>query len=594
VIDRILTEASTSSFDFREFANPADPLSALFSEWVPYYRLKFCIAKVLQPKSILEIGVRYGYSVRTFLEASPDATLLGIDMDSAEFGGQIGALDWARRITAEYHAEYVVADSQKMDRFPGGIYDLIHVDGQQDGFGTFHDLRRAVSQAHWVLLDGYFWTRPNFLDANDFLLKFKEVISYVVTIPGYAGELLIRVSDDYLSTVGRAGRSGGRSADQGASVYSSNYASGAHGPHAVKPARNFRPPAFLALTQLARGRAALALGCGWGEIAYDLAASSHHVCAVDDASSIDLAKKHPSLRDEELRRHIEFICADVTQFRLERKFDIAVAADLIEQLPPAEAARLYETVAQHLKNDGVFILHTYPNVWFYKRKYRQLRAAAESLGGYLPAEPRSRYELEQHVNEQSPAGLRRDLNKSFRHVKVWTGDTESPGENLLRGRSIGELIKAPHVYALASHSSLDLERAKRLLTQPELPPGAHAQILLSVNQWPERVNAGSTFQLSVTVANRSTELISSMPPHPINVSYHWFLPAAVEPIVFGGIRSNLSLPLPPGNMRQVLAVVAAPHTPGLYRLVITLVQEGCCWFHTVAGSTCPTATILVA
>src|SRR5438477_11758442 len=118
MIEAICKEAEASRFDFRKFANPADPLSRLFEEWVPYYRLKFCIAKVLQPESILEIGVRFGYSARTFLEASPSATFLGIDLDSDSFGGEVGALDWARQITATFQAEYLVADSQEMKRFP--------------------------------------------------------------------------------------------------------------------------------------------------------------------------------------------------------------------------------------------------------------------------------------------------------------------------------------------------------------------------------------------------------------------------------------------------------------------------------------------
>src|ERR1700720_87566 len=146
MVEAILTELSKSSFDFRKFANPYDPLSELFEEWVPYYRLKFCIAKVLQPKSILEVGVRYGYSARTFLEASPSAKFVGVDLNCDSFGGETGALAWARKITAQYDVRYIVADSQQMKRFPDGIYDLIHVDGQQDGLGTFHDLRRAVSQ----------------------------------------------------------------------------------------------------------------------------------------------------------------------------------------------------------------------------------------------------------------------------------------------------------------------------------------------------------------------------------------------------------------------------------------------------------------
>ena len=83
MVEAILTELSKSSFDFRNFANPSDPLSGLFEEWIPYYRLKFCIAKVLQPKSILEVGVRYGYSARSFLEASPSASFSAVFIFSA-------------------------------------------------------------------------------------------------------------------------------------------------------------------------------------------------------------------------------------------------------------------------------------------------------------------------------------------------------------------------------------------------------------------------------------------------------------------------------------------------------------------------------
>jgi len=176
MVDAILTELSKSSFDFRKFANPSDPLSELFDEWVSYYRLKFCVAKILQPKSILEVGVRYGYSARTFLEASPSARFVGVDLDCDSFGGQSGALGWARQITAAYDAEFVTADSQQMKRLPGSIYDLIHVDGQQDGDGSWHDLELAVNQSRYVLADGYFWTQQNlFFKPFDILCQLRQL-----------------------------------------------------------------------------------------------------------------------------------------------------------------------------------------------------------------------------------------------------------------------------------------------------------------------------------------------------------------------------------------------------------------------------------
>ena len=77
MIESIFSELLTTDFDFRRFAAANDPLSHLFEDWLPYYRLKFAIAKVLQPQTILEIGVRYGYSAITFLEACPTAKYLG-------------------------------------------------------------------------------------------------------------------------------------------------------------------------------------------------------------------------------------------------------------------------------------------------------------------------------------------------------------------------------------------------------------------------------------------------------------------------------------------------------------------------------------
>ena len=48
-VEGTIAEAAHSTYDFRDNACPADPLRHLFSEWVPYYRLKWAIAHALQP-----------------------------------------------------------------------------------------------------------------------------------------------------------------------------------------------------------------------------------------------------------------------------------------------------------------------------------------------------------------------------------------------------------------------------------------------------------------------------------------------------------------------------------------------------------------
>src|ERR1700681_1354881 len=120
MVEEILSMALASTYDFRTTANPGDPLQHLFPEWVLYYRTKWAIAKVLKPQSILEIGVRYGYSALALLNGSPSARYLGIDLDVTAFGGSVGAIDWARQVCSEFRTEFLLADSTKMERFSGG------------------------------------------------------------------------------------------------------------------------------------------------------------------------------------------------------------------------------------------------------------------------------------------------------------------------------------------------------------------------------------------------------------------------------------------------------------------------------------------
>jgi 2-polyprenyl-3-methyl-5-hydroxy-6-metoxy-1,4-benzoquinol methylase len=591
MIESILTEAARTDFDFRPYANPGDPLISLFQEWIPYYRLKFAIAKVLQPKAILEIGVRFGYSANAFLQAAPAAEFLGVDLDCDRFGGQQGALDWARKITSEFKAEFLVADTQAMDRFPGGIYDLIHVDGQQDGGGTFHDLRRAVEQTRWILLDGYFWTQDNFLNANDFLVKYKDVIRYSIAIPGYAGELLIRVSDEHLQSMART-PAGARDASSAIrDFYSSDYYLKDCGGYVGfresggKQITDNRLLSMLALASLTPGSAVLELGCGRGEMAYQLAVRGSEVTAVDYATaSIELAQKCFEAESEELRSRVRFICADAAKMEFDRKFDTVIAGDLIEHLSPTEVEQLYAMAARHLEPEGMFIIHTFPNLWFYKRGQARLRRAAARIGAFLPAEPRTRYELLMHINEQSPAVLRRTLLKAFEHVYVWVGSPEEPARYLGRKCKISELTGASDVYALASHSPIDLSGVRQRLTPTRLPSEEYGKVSFSSDGWPISAKPGSSFQVSVMVTNNSGSPVTSMPPNPVNFSYHWVESETNKMAVFDGLRTPIPGALLPGTTSRVVVTVRAPAETGAYKLLVTLVQEGRAWFNDVAES----------
>ena len=178
-------------------------------------------------------------------------------------------------------------------------------------------------------------------------------------------------------------------------------------------------------------------------------------------------------------------------------------------------------------------------------------------------------------------------------MKAWVGRAEAPGENLLRRCSVSELVSAREIFALASHAPLDLQRAKKLLTQSKLPENAHAKIELAVDQWPNTAAAATLFRVPVRVTNRSAYMLSSMPPYPVNVSYHWFLAGEEKVIIFDGLRTMLSYPLQSGGAYYMLALVQAPSRPGKYKLVITLVQEGCCWFDALSSCAAASAEITV-
>ena len=117
-----------------------------------YSRFKYAVARVLQPKSILEIGVRCGLAALAFLDACPNAEYYGIDSSDGELV-QIG-LKAIREKNPSAH--FTHKDSQQIDSF--SEVDLIHIDGCHEHPSVAHDVILAIqSRSPWILCD----------DAND-------------------------------------------------------------------------------------------------------------------------------------------------------------------------------------------------------------------------------------------------------------------------------------------------------------------------------------------------------------------------------------------------------------------------------------------
>jgi 2-polyprenyl-3-methyl-5-hydroxy-6-metoxy-1,4-benzoquinol methylase len=578
MLERIIKLARSSDYDFRSTACPEDPLKDRFEEWIPYYRLKRAIAFTLQPQSILEIGVRYGYSALAFLDACPSARYLGIDLDTDSFGGRQGAIEYARRATGMFRADYLIGDSQLMAEFPGGIYDLIHLDGQQDEAGWWHDLKLALNQARYILVDGYFWTDESFLAISGFLRRYRDQIEGYTVIPGYAGELLIRPRPERASFT--------RSANSLAlkDAYTESYflkdCGGydsfrqTHGTAVL----DTRLLAVLDLCSIVAPGRALDLGCGRGELTVALTKMGHEVTAIDYSESAVALARSALTAAAIPESRVDLRCQGLNEAPLNGFYDLAVCADVVEHLSSSELEELYSRLAAHLKPEGVFVLHTYPNSWYYRYDYGRRRRLAATIGAYLPLEPRSYYEQLMHINEQSPRVLRRQLSRYFSHVRIWCADhsCQNPADNLERAYSRAEIRAAGDLFAVASNNAICRDRLIGALRMNPLGEQDRLRVSLDVIAFPEIVTVAEDFQVLVRVSNCGSISLKTRQPYPVVLSYHWYDEDG-NCLVFDGLRTAVGT-FSPGCVQDIEMRVRAPLSNGMFRLRLTFVQESVAWF----------------
>lgn len=127
--------------------------------WQRCYETKYALSRLLRPTSLLEIGVRAGYSAYCFLEACPNLRYLGIDNNSDTHGGFAGAIEHARGLLKPYAAEIVEqssADFARCVEHHNLNFDCVHVDGDHSAAGCCRDLRLAARcQPRVIVVDDY-------------------------------------------------------------------------------------------------------------------------------------------------------------------------------------------------------------------------------------------------------------------------------------------------------------------------------------------------------------------------------------------------------------------------------------------------------
>lgn len=174
-------------------------------DFYDYYRTKFEIALEKKPKTICEIGVRWGYSAFSFLSAVPTARYTGYDIVAGTHGGAKGIMTFPRvqllleRWFPEADINLIYADTRVLKGL-GGPFDFIHVDGDHSVEGCRHDLELALeacSPGGTILVDDYNYIKGVTEAADDFCRNWQYRIANIQSRHSLRGELIITKGGDH-------------------------------------------------------------------------------------------------------------------------------------------------------------------------------------------------------------------------------------------------------------------------------------------------------------------------------------------------------------------------------------------------------------
>ncbi len=580
MIEKILNIKKDTNFDFRDYAYPYDELSHLFNEWFDYYQWKYAICKAINPKSILEIGVRYGYSAITFLKASENATYFGIDNNSDSYGGSIGSIEWAKKITKDYKTNFLIADTQSIESLPGTHYDLIHIDGQQDGDGTYHDLELSLTKGKWILVDGYFWSKENMLSSTCFIEKYKKFIEYTIIINDYAGELLINTKTRENKKSQEINNF--KTYDILKKCYDKYYFfRDCGGYDSFKRTEgqqlDTRLLSIYIIANPTESEKILDIGCGRGELSYALSKKGSYVTGIDYAEdAINIAKKTFGLNNN---KNLKYICADFLEHKFKTKFDKIIAADFVEHIEQTSLELAFKKISSLLTKKGVLIVHTSPNKLNYIYQYKKIRTIIKQYGSYIPKNPRTYYEDLMHINEQTPATLNKSLKKYFKFVITWLPWPDIAG-SLTKPLKKSEIPNAKSIFAVASNKAFSKNELLQSITQNKLDP-KKVDVDIILNQKDFVLKKSIKAQIKIILHNKSDIKLASYPPFPIYLSYHW-MAESDEVLTFEGLRTDIYPSLLPHEKRELYLNIRTPDKQGHFYLHITLVQEHHLWFDHIS------------
>jgi hypothetical protein len=155
----------------------------------------WALGKTIQPKTFLEIGVRFGFSFLPTIQSSTALEYaLGWDLET------YGNNNIARENIGNYYngdAKWEIehVDSQNKTELPG-FFDLISIDGCHTYDCKVHDLRLCINKCNYVILDDYDY-HVDVRNSTDFFLhRHAEHVEWGEYLPTFRGSMLIKFKNE--------------------------------------------------------------------------------------------------------------------------------------------------------------------------------------------------------------------------------------------------------------------------------------------------------------------------------------------------------------------------------------------------------------
>jgi ubiquinone/menaquinone biosynthesis C-methylase UbiE len=213
------------------------------------------------------------------------------------------------------------------------------------------------------------------------------------------------------------------------------------------------------------GMRILDIGCGRGEIIVHCGLQGAQAVGIDySQAGLELARS--SVARVAGRAGGQYKSPGLSMANAQRLpfsggvFDRVIMSDVVEHLYPEELQATLGQVLRVLKVGGALLVHTMPNLWYYRYGYSLFRLVQRLWGATLPANPRERFRFSHvHVNEQTPRSVGRLLERTgFSSWRVWLYDYRSYSQygrvmrilmHLLTSTPVVNQIFCDDIFALA-------------------------------------------------------------------------------------------------------------------------------------------------